>query len=121
MGAVSRKEQLSQAEMKAERERLERQLAETLDELAEIQARLQERGDYSLGEGDPAIHSWEVNLALYQRMREKEESLRLALRRIDDGTYGICQRCGMRIDRARLEIVPEAVLCIECARREGKG
>lgn len=120
MGAAARRERLGQAEMAAEKARLERQLAETLEELAEIQARLEERGDYSLGEGDPAIHTWEVNLALYQRMREKVESLRLALQRVNDGTYGICRRCGARIDRARLEIVPEAVLCIECARQEGE-
>lgn len=119
MAAASRKEKLSQAEIDEERGRLERQLAETLNELAQIQVRLEERGDYSLGEGDPAIHNWEVNLALHQRMRDKVESLRMALRRIEDGTYGICRRCGARIDRARLEIVPEAALCIECARQEG--
>ena len=119
MVAASRKAKLSQAEIKEERARMERQLAETSEELAEIQARLEERGDYSLGEGDPAIHNWEVNLALHQRLHDKVESLGLALRRIEAGTYGICQRCRSRIDRARLEIVPDAVLCIECARHEG--
>jgi DnaK suppressor protein len=119
MTGPSRKDQLSQAEIQQEQERLEGELAETLEEMAEIEKRLQERGDYSLGEGDPAIHTWELNLALYQRMREKVDSIHRALRRIAEGTYGICQRCGKRIDRARLEIIPHAALCVECARQQG--
>lgn len=38
-----------------------------------------------------------------------------ALRRIDQGLYGSCKRCGERIERARLEAVPHAVLCAACA------
>ncbi len=120
MATAPRKEKLGQAEMQQEKERLERELLEALEELAEIEKRLEYRGDYSLGEGDPAIHTWEVNFALFQRMREKVDSLRAALRRIDEGTYGICQQCGARIDRARLEIVPDASLCINCARQKGE-
>ena len=52
--------------------------------------------------------------------REKVDSLRAALDRVAAGTYGICRRCGKRIDRARLEIVPDANLCIECARQGGE-
>lgn len=120
MAAKAQRVQLSQAETKAEKERLERELSETVAELTALEERLEERGDYSLGEGDPAIHTWELNLALYQRMREKVDSLRAALARIAAGTYGICQRCGARIDRARLEIVPDASLCIKCARQGGE-
>jgi DnaK suppressor protein len=120
MAAAPQKEKLSQAEMEQEKKRLKQELDEALEELTEIEKRLEYRGDYSLGEGDPAIHTWEVNFALYQRMREKVASLRAALRRIDEGTYGICQQCGARIDRARLEIVPDASLCINCARQQGE-
>lgn len=119
MTTASPKEQLSQAEMQKERIRLEGELQEALEELAEIEKRLEYRGDYSLGEGDPAIHTWEVNFALSQRIQEKVDSIRAALRRIDEGTYGICQRCGGRIDQARLEIIPHATLCIKCAREAG--
>lgn len=38
-----------------------------------------------------------------------------ALRRIDQGLYGSCKRCDERIERARLEAVPHAVLCATCA------
>ncbi len=37
-----------------------------------------------------------------------------ALRRIGDGSYGTCQRCGQHIDSARLRAMPTASLCIAC-------
>jgi RNA polymerase-binding transcription factor DksA len=120
MPVQPQKDRLSQEEVQEERTRLERELTEARAELAEIEKRLEYRGDYSLGEGDPAIHTWEVNFALGERLREKVESMRAALQRIEEGTYGICQRCGARIDRARLEIIPHARFCIGCAREEGK-
>ncbi len=39
-----------------------------------------------------------------------------ALKRIDDGTYGICTDGGEEIDPARLEAYPWASLCIDCKR-----
>lgn len=44
-------------------------------------------------------------------------SVKRALARIDDGTYGECLRCGNDITPARLEARPEAALCIDCARK----
>ena len=120
MAAKSTKGKLSPAEVQQEQERLEGELTHVVADLTEIEQRLEDRGDYSLGEGDPAIQSWELNLTLYQRTRDKAESIRAALQRIADGTYGICQRCGARIDRARLEIIPDASLCINCARQGGE-
>jgi DnaK suppressor protein len=43
-------------------------------------------------------------------------SVKRALGRIEDGTYGECVRCGEDIAPARLEARPEASLCIDCAR-----
>ncbi|UCE59801.1 MAG: TraR/DksA family transcriptional regulator [Phycisphaerales bacterium] len=37
-----------------------------------------------------------------------------ALRRIKDGTYGICVDCGILIPSARLQVKPEATRCIDC-------
>lgn len=41
-----------------------------------------------------------------------------ALRRIKEGTYGICEKCGKQISAARLEAVPHARLCINCKAAE---
>src|SRR3954469_6180579 len=41
-----------------------------------------------------------------------------ALAKIDDGSYGICDRCGRAIAPARLRALPDGVLCLECAASE---
>ncbi|MFA7586350.1 MAG: TraR/DksA family transcriptional regulator [Novosphingobium sp.] len=45
-------------------------------------------------------------------------SVNRALLRIENGTYGECVRCGDAIAPKRLEVRPEAALCISCASRE---
>jgi len=37
-----------------------------------------------------------------------------ALKKIENGTYGICDRCGKPIDADRLNILPYANLCMDC-------
>lgn len=44
------------------------------------------------------------------------DAIRAALHRVADGTYGICVHCGEEILSARLDIVPQAALCRNCAR-----
>jgi DnaK suppressor protein len=39
-----------------------------------------------------------------------------ALRRMADGTYGICDRCAARIPLERLEVIPQARFCVPCQR-----
>ena len=51
---------------------------------------------------------------------EKAECLEIkkiqaALKRISQGSYGICARCGEEIDTKRLKAMPTAAQCIECA------
>jgi RNA polymerase-binding transcription factor DksA len=44
-----------------------------------------------------------------------ELEARAAIERIDGGTYGICERCGQRIPKGRLEVIPYARTCVKCA------
>src|SRR5690349_4112816 len=52
------------------------------------------------------------------RLRGREKSLLskldLALKKIDDGTFGICEICEEPIGKKRLEARPETTLCIKC-------
>ncbi len=52
------------------------------------------------------------------RLRGREKSLLtkldLALRKIDDGTFGVCEICEEPIGKKRLEARPETTLCIKC-------
>ena len=103
--------------MQATREHLERRLQETRDELAQSDERLESRGDYGLGKGDPLIVRWELNLALREKIEQRVEQLEDALERLDEGDYGICECCERPIDPERLEVLPGTSLCIKCARK----
>ena len=52
---------------------------------------------------------------LLDAAREHVAEISAALARLDDGTYGVCERCGKAIAKARLEARPIARLCIDCA------
>jgi DnaK suppressor protein len=53
-----------------------------------------------------------------QQLREREEihltQIEVALKRIDAGTYGVCQTCAKAIAPERLEALPWALDCIDC-------
>jgi DnaK suppressor protein len=48
------------------------------------------------------------------------EQIRDALRRIDDGTYGVCIDCGRRIDANRLEAIPWTPYCVDDQNRHDR-
>ncbi len=49
------------------------------------------------------------------QLKEALQDVLKALRKLEDGTYGICERCGQPISPARLEAKPASAYCIECA------
>jgi DnaK suppressor protein len=108
---------MDRGKVRAAREYLEEELRKARRELAQLDDRLESRGDYGLGKGDPLIVRWELNLALKDDMEQKVEALEEALQRLDEGDYGICESCGQAIDPARLRVLPRTSMCIECARK----
>jgi DnaK suppressor protein len=46
------------------------------------------------------------------------DQIETALQRIEDGKYDRCLECGTRIPAARLEAVPYATRCVDCAARQ---
>jgi DnaK suppressor protein len=55
--------------------------------------------------------------ALAGQLEETLTEIEDALAKFDAGTYGQCESCQQRIGEARLEAMPAARLCIECASR----
>jgi DnaK suppressor protein len=53
-------------------------------------------------------------IALLQHEQHEWQAVYAALARMNQGEYGLCEACGGPIGLARLEIVPEATLCVEC-------
>jgi RNA polymerase-binding protein DksA len=54
-------------------------------------------------------------LAFIEKARDRLAEVNVALAKMDQGTYGICEVCGKEISEARLEARPLAVRCVDCA------
>jgi RNA polymerase-binding protein DksA len=57
----------------------------------------------------------ESAVELIRNERDMLEMVEAALARIEDGTYGICERCGQQIAEPRLQAIPYTPHCIQCA------
>lgn len=99
------------------RERLEAERTKVLQELDQLNSRLETKGDYELGEGDPMIYQWELNLALRERARQHLAEIDEALEQLKMGIYGRCERCGNPIEPERLAVLSHTTLCSQCAQR----
>ena len=62
------------------------------------------------------VFAQQRDLALRDRERAKLRQVLDALQRLDAGTYGACRSCGKPIAPGRLEAIPWAATCIDCAR-----
>ncbi len=63
----------------------------------------------------------EIDWTLEENADQLVAEIDAALARLDDGTYGLCVRCGKPIDADRLEARPWATLCLDDKRKEERG
>jgi DnaK suppressor protein len=96
--------------------RLERERQTTVEKLEHLRIDLRNSAERSADETDTDAYEREKTLALVQSLERKLESLDRAMQLAQRGNYGICESCGDRIDPARLEILPQATLCLKCQR-----
>jgi DnaK suppressor protein len=99
------------------RARLLVERAEVQMELETLKSRLETKGDYELGEGDPMIYQWELNLAMRDRAQQHLAEIEEALEQLEMGIYGRCERCGKPIEPERLAVLSHTTVCSQCARR----
>jgi len=66
------------------------------------------------GEGDTLNVERDRLLQVASDAQARVAEIDAALGRVDAGTYGLCEACGQPIPHARLEVVPEATLCVSC-------
>lgn len=97
------------------RTRLEAQLAELEDRLSRIERDLAEPPDPDSSERAVQMEDDEALEGQAAVISNDIASVRRALERIADGTYGECVKCGEAISEGRLEARPEAAMCIGCA------
>ena len=123
-----RKPAFTPAELEQIRTDLEAQRAVFARELAELEAGTFNQsqsdlsGEVSFDEesADAGTFTFERerDLSLSNNLKDLLDKVDAALRRIKNGSYGSCERCGKPIDKARLKALPYSVLCIDCKKLE---
>ena len=106
---MSKKKSQNQGEAALLKER--EQLTE---ELSQLRSFMQAEVDIDPDEGDAEIFEREKNAALIAVLERKLKDIDAALRSMERGQYGTCERCGNPIEPARLEVKPDATLCLSC-------
>ena len=113
------------SELKAIRTEIARDLARLQQELAVVEAEMNELiSDSGEGAGDDQADSGtktferEHEMSLVINARDMVLQTERALDRIDNKTYGNCEECGNAIGKARLQVFPRATLCMICKQKE---
>jgi DnaK suppressor protein len=94
------------ARLEAEREVLERELAQ--EGLGRVDV------DEGFADSGQATAERSELIAAEEQHESVHRSIVEALARIEDGTYGLCQSCGAEIPAERLEAIPTTTLCVAC-------
>jgi RNA polymerase-binding transcription factor DksA len=109
--------------------RLEKRLVDERDRLTEVirdieaereEVRLSETSserspDPNTAEGGSLAFELEKELSVAQNAKDLLEKVVIAMERIEAGTYGSCADCGAVIPVARLDALPYAIRCVDCA------
>jgi DnaK suppressor protein len=83
-------------------------------ELTEDGANQDMADEDGFGEGDTLNVERDRLLLVAAEAQAKVAEIDAAITRVDAGNYGLCEACGKPIPEARLEVVPEATLCVSC-------
>lgn len=73
-----------------------------------------------VGEGTSIAVERLSQVAAHDRLQAMLADVRRAQVKLAEGSYGRCDRCGTPIAAARLEALPWATVCVECARGAGR-
>ncbi len=98
-------------------------LKEAKEEIGKfIRGENKELVETALDDGDWSVADLAEDLNLRKLTAHKERLNRIdeALRKLEDGTYGICEDCGAEISEERLKLIPFAIYCVECLEHREK-
>lgn len=94
---------------------LKTRLAELLERAEVIEDDLRHPLDADWSEQAVDLADDEALAGVDEVLRDEIGQIRLALLRIANGTYGSCAKCGEEIALERLQALPTATRCINCA------
>ncbi|HCT80772.1 MAG TPA: conjugal transfer protein TraR [Micromonosporaceae bacterium] len=103
----------------ARRDELQEEHEHTLAELAELQRdRLTDSAGDDQADTGTKTFEREQEITLANAILERMSQVERALERLDEGSYGWCERCGNPIPVERLAAFPSATLCVSCKQLE---
>ena len=109
------------ARLLEEREELQDQLT-TIEDNSFATTQSDMSGDVGLddesADAGTATFEREKDLSIEQNVRDLLQKIDRALKRIEAGTYGVCDRCGKPIEKARVKALPYVDLCIKDAQAQ---
>lgn len=111
-----------QEKMKAYKTMLQQKINELLSEAGKTVSEMTNGKENYPDPNDRASLESDRNFELRIRDRERKLILKMqeAIKRIDDGTFGICEVCGGPISEKRLMARPVTTLCIDCKTKQEK-
>ena len=71
-----------------------------------------------IGDGTSEAVSRLTDIGVGEALERGLDRTERALKKLDEGTYGICDACGGPISRGRLNAMPDSVLCLDCSASE---
>jgi len=80
----------------------------------EMDSSMGSASDEALEDKAKRIEEYEKLLPAEYALETKLKNINLALEKIKKGTYGLCEKCGKKIPEERLEVYPEARICMKC-------
>jgi len=98
----------------AQKEGLLEERKKILEEIGTLRQYMQTEVDTEPDEGDAEIFEREKNSALLSVLENRLHDIDTALNSIEKGRYGTCERCEQPISPERLEVKPDATLCVTC-------
>jgi DnaK suppressor protein len=124
---MTSRKKLTKSQLARIREELVEERASLLEQVEDLDAEADVKnwreGGFDDDPADAGSASFERETAqsLSNHARNLLSQIDDAMRRMDAGTYGTCERCGETIEVARLEALPYATLCLTCKRRDETG
>lgn len=97
----------------SQQEKLEKELNKVANNSSEHAAKFPEFGDKP-DENAQEIEGYTTNLATKEMLEASLRDITGSLKRIEEGTYGVCKYCGNEIGEKRLLARPVASACIDC-------
>jgi len=76
--------------------------------------------DEEFADAGTATFERERDLSISNNIKDLLDKIERALGKIENGSFGICERCGKPIEKARIKALPYAPLCIKDAQSEGR-